>query len=480
LEPGSGHLMEKSWRLQRYSRKDYTDLVEFPVEIVGRDGVVRRYTYEDSIRLYRRRITFAPVRYRDPELVSAEVEHCRSRIDQLRRSYFYRYGWGTPEGQPQPVEVFGAMAGEIAAFVCRVLKVDGRPEVRLEPVSGTRVAEGGVESVGADRGHPALDDVSTWYMAPKDGPAGMLMYVHRFDGANADEVRDRFFGLLKQLERAARYDGDVERLVAFHHTVDCGFVLTARGDDVEALTARAEEEPEEPPTQEVGPWEEALDVIRRGGYAEGLGRCRQLVAEQPWHRNAYVAGAVVAVHVEQPLVAEDFALIGSRYFPQDAALLYYLGLSRSRQGRSTDAVEPLRQAVGLGPEMAVARLLLAVVLLQTGRVSEARATLRARAGVESDDRRADASMERLDQWLFWRAIMVGAGYVAAGIGLLATALAGWFGLVPVGLGLAMAGAGLFAFRREVDRIAGWHRFDDVTQGLKRLRRASPGEGPAVS
>ena len=28
--------MDKNWKLQRYDRKDYSELVEFPVEIVGR------------------------------------------------------------------------------------------------------------------------------------------------------------------------------------------------------------------------------------------------------------------------------------------------------------------------------------------------------------------------------------------------------------------------------------------------------------
>ena len=128
--------MDKSVKLQRYDRKDYTELVDFPVEIVGRDGVVRRYTFEDSIRLYQRRITFAPIRYQyDGDLVRAEVNHCRSRIDQLRRSYFHRYGWGTPEGQISAEEAFGDLAGELAAFLCRVLGVEGRPEIHFERIS---------------------------------------------------------------------------------------------------------------------------------------------------------------------------------------------------------------------------------------------------------------------------------------------------------------------------------------------------------
>lgn len=457
--------MEKTWRLQRYSRKDYGELVEFPVEIVGRDGVVRRYSFEDSIRLYRRRITFAPIRYRDVELVQAEVDHCRSRIDQLRRSYFFRHGWGTPEGQPAAVEIFGDLAGELAAFVCRVLRVDGRPEVRLEAVS-----DDGSKVKAASR------DISTWYVVPKDSPAGMLLYVHRFEGSSADHVRERFFALLKDLERLGRSEGDAERLLAFHHTVDCGFVLTARGSDYEALTAARMEE-DEPVPLDATPWDEVVETIRRGNHGEALARCRTMVTEQPWHRNAYAAGALLALHLDQPLVAEDFALVGSRYFPRDPLLHYHLGLSRFHQERMPEAVESLERAVAEQPTFACARLLLAVLLLQAGRHPAAVSVLAARRDARQDDRRAEASMVRVEQWLFWRRIMVGTGYASAALGLVATGLAGWFGLVPVVLGLLMAGAGMYAFRRELDRVAGWQRFEDVQQGLRRIRKTSRGDAP---
>jgi hypothetical protein len=83
-------------------------------------------------------------------------------------------------------------------------------------------------------------------------------------------------------------------------------------------------------------------------------------------------------------------------------------------------------------------------------------------------------LERLEQWVFWRRIMVGTGYSAASLGLLATILAGWFGLVPVALGLSIAGTGLVVFRRELDHVAGWQRFEDVAQGVRRLKRTPDG------
>ena len=88
-----GGALNKSHKIRRYKRKDYTAVVEFPVEIIGRDGVVRRYSFEESIRLYQRRIASADLRYSDTELIEAEKQHCINRINQLRKSFFARNGW---------------------------------------------------------------------------------------------------------------------------------------------------------------------------------------------------------------------------------------------------------------------------------------------------------------------------------------------------------------------------------------------------
>lgn len=456
-DSSTGRPMEKSWRLQRYNRKDYSELVEFPVEIVGRDGVVRRYTFEDSIRLYRRRIIYAPIRYRDVELIQAEVDHCRSRIDQLRRSYFYRYGWGTPEGQPGPAEMFGTIAGELAAFICRVLRCEGRPEVQFEPIDGE-----------------AKQGVSTWYVVPPGATSGMILYVHRFDGAEADKVRESFFASVKAFERNGAGDGDNERLIAFHHTVDCGFVLTGRGHEFDAYATPADEDEVVP--GDATPWDEALEIIRRGEFQEGLARCRELVTAQPWHRSGYVAGAVLAAHLELPLEAEDFALVGSRYFPEDAVLQFYVGLARARQQRRADALEPLRTAVTLDPGLTAARLLLVVLLLQSGRDAEALDALDRRFEARPDDRRTLDALDRLAKALFWRRVVAWAGYGAAGLGLCATLLAGWFGLAPVLAGLGLSGVSLYWFDRELDHLGHWSRLEDITQGLRRIRRRHSGDG----
>ncbi len=446
--------MDKEGKLQRYNRKDYSEVVDFPVEIVGRDGVVRRYTFEDSIRLYQRRITFAPIRYRDTELVDAEVHHCRARIDQLRRSYFHRFGWGTPEGQPDAEALLGDLAGELAAFVCRVLNSPGRPPVRLERI------------------RPEEDGVSVWFITPEGATAGMLVYVYRFVGGEDDPVRERFFDRLKALERMGPCEGDGERLLSFHHTVDCGFVLTARGSEHQRLMpARSPPEPSLP-----DPWEDVLAMIRRGAQAAALERCRALVREQPWHRRAYLAGAMLALSLEDYPVVEELALLGCRYFPHDGLLHYYLGSSRLQRGLLAEGEEALRRAIDVEPSLAVARLALVVSRLRDHDHRGAFALLTAR--VRSDDRRSDEVLERLESWLRWRRLTVWGGVGLAALGL-GTVPISWLGVVPALCGASAAWIGATAFERQFRVFLQHHRTETVRRGLRRINRQTVSD-PVVS
>jgi len=442
--------MDKNWKLQRYDRKDYSELVDFPVEIVGRDGVVRRYTFEDSIRLYQRRITFAPIRYRDTDLIRAEVNHCRSRIGQLRRSYFHRYGWGTPEGQPSAEETFGDLCGELAAFVSRVLDCDGRPEIRFDPLE------------------PEVDGASTWFVTPDDARAGMILYLHRFPEKDPDDARERFFGSLKTLERLGRAGGDCERLIAFHHSVDCGFVLTGRGADLQRFVRSRgrSQRVDVAPT----PWDEVLEVIRKGDYEAALRRCRTLVKQQPYHRNAYVAGAMLANFLGDHHLAESLARLGAHYFPRDGALQYYLGVALLRIEHD-EAASRLALAVELAPEMVAARALLAVLYTESGRRQEALSVMQIPADVKPDDRRAASELHRLGQWIRWRRHMFIGGAALVTTSAAAAALIGLPGLVPGIVGTGVVAGGWYAFQRQLDAVSSRLRFEEISQGLRRLHRA---------
>ncbi len=153
--------MDRTPRLSRYSRKDYTLRVEFPVEIVGRDNQVRRYPFDDALRLYQRRIDTAPLRYADPETIDAEVKHCRLRIDQLRRSYIAAAGGG------RPVAAEGLLAGPMAAdilFFLRQVLGDGPGDAAAATLIPLYTAQ-----------------AEAWWLQGAAAPRGAVLYAFRLD-----------------------------------------------------------------------------------------------------------------------------------------------------------------------------------------------------------------------------------------------------------------------------------------------------------
>lgn len=443
--------MDKNWKLQRYSRKDYSEIVDFPVEIVGRDGAVRRYSFEDSIRLYQRRVTFAAIRYRDQDLVGAETHHCRSRIEQLRSSYFHQFGWGSTAEGISGEQILGSFAGEVAAFICRVLQCQGRPDVSVVAVDG----EDGPRS--------------TWFVrVGSDGP-GLLLYFFHLHGASAEPLREQFFETLKMLERVNDPEVDCERLVAFHHTADCGMILTARAGEIEALEAVRGEPVATPDVAPPTPWDEVVEILRTGDQMEAVERCRDLVNEQPFHQRAYLAGAVLCLALDAEYEAEDFALVGSRYFPEQGLLYHYLSAARAAQGRQEEALIDARRAVELCPDFAAARSHLVASLLFAREIREARAVLAARP-TRTRERSAELALDRMSQWLWWRRVMRFGAHTSLLLGLFATLFGGPMGLVPVFMGIGMSSFGTWIFRRQLTILAERSAPEDLAMGLRRIHK----------
>lgn len=453
--------MDKDHKLQRYSHKDYSELVDFPVEIVGRDGVIRRYTFEDAIRLYQRRITFAPIRYRDRDLIDAEVHHCKHRIDQLRRSFFYRYGWGTPADQPHPEDVFGGLAGELAAFVRRVLRTEGRPDVRLEPIEQ---GSGGV---------------SAWLVVPGQSEVGMLLYVHSFETEDREAARERFFTTLKALE-AERAEGAGEQLLAFHHTADCGFLLTGQAGQFQSLVGEA---PDVGVIRDISPtlWDRLVDQVRLGQYQDALATAHRLVREHPRHRRGYIVGACLASFLGQPVEAEELAVLGSLYFPRDPTLKYWVGLARWRGGRLAEASEALGDAIEANPEDMLSRFLQFVVRFEQGRWWDAARLLSGPNPADSEagvGRRAIKVLDALRRSARLFFVAVVSGIVLALSGLLLLPLLELFALIPVGLGALFGLLAILAFRHELERLVSRQRFDDVPSWVRQVVREEPsGDAP---
>ncbi len=323
-------------------RKDYEEDVGFPVEIVGRDGVVRRYDFESSVRLYERRAGVAGARFAEAARVAAEVAHCRARIAQLRRSFFHRHGWAPTASGEEPDAVDEGMAAHVVALLQRALRQPGRIAVTF-----TRLPGG---TPGVYRWHLMTDEVD-----------GLVLEAIRRDvpGAEAADAMRRL-----ALSMASRAGGDAERLVAGSKSADWLLRLTGRAEDVALLAASVPAA-----SVDAGPrgaaWEEIVDLVHKGDAPTAYLRCRWLVQRRPWHRDAYVLGAQLAASLGRDGDAEDLAFVGLRYLPDDPELR--LTRARARMGRG-DAAGAAEDLAAIVPVLPVARALQVLATLRRERV----------------------------------------------------------------------------------------------------------------
>lgn len=322
--------MEKSRKLDRYAHKEYDENVGFPVEIRSRDGGVRHYDFDASVRLYQRRLGHAIASGDDADLVAAEVGHCRARIAQLRRSFFVLQGWTSPEGLSGPEAHDPELAGEIAALLVRVLGGVGRPEITF-----ARAECEGPEEI--------------WCLARRGGPEGLLLHVFRTQGSGEKASRAAADALLRRLATVAPGAGEAELLLGHRDVGDAVLVVSGPAEEVALLAARTGELSTGPDA----PWSEVVELARLGDLAAVWMRCRALAAEQPWHRDAYVVGAAAARLLGRAVDAEDLAFVGTRYLAHDALVRRELGAARLAQGRAGEAVVDLELARRLDPGLAV-------------------------------------------------------------------------------------------------------------------------------
>jgi hypothetical protein len=361
--------MDKTRKLRRYRRKDYTQVVDFPVEIIGRDGVVRRYSFEESVRLYQRRIASADLRYKDSEVTLAEQAHCQQRIEQLRRSFFARFGWpeiGLVDGLE---ETDGRISGEVAAFLLRCLSGE---YADLSTFCITPLDERDHYRAYHLQAPLSVDETS------QHEPGRFLLYVYRFEQAATCTSRDAFFDYVKVLEGLKMSStNDVELLIAFHHTGDCGLILTGTRDvvpiiDKEALIDALDLSWADGKPPRAALLSEGMGLLRRGLHAEALERFVIAYSRQHYNRLAYVAAAALANLLGHDDEAETAAIMGTRYFPGDPALGFHLALAHLRRGefaRSRTILEDLRDcSAGSGAR----RLLEGITLLYTDRPNAGR------------------------------------------------------------------------------------------------------------
>ncbi len=334
--------MDRSPRLRRYQRKDYTQRVEFPVEIVGRDNLIRRYSFDDAVRLYRRRIQSAPIRYDDPEMIDAEVRHCRSRIDQLRRSYIDHAGWGWARDGAARGVLGTPLAAEIGSFLRRVFNDD--------------VAVGGGLSIS-----PVSTGIcDTCFLRPAGGDRSYLLYCYRLDASGPEGVKDLFEEDLVRL-RGAGQDADVERLFACQRSPDLGLILAGVGTwNGPGIELDMTPEPAIAPEGGGDPWREGTRALHDGDPVAALVRFEAGMDANPGRRILPQSAALLALLGRQSERAEFAARYGILHNPADRLLHYLLAVSLLHQRREEEALVVVRGFEGTDPLFSLVRGALAL------------------------------------------------------------------------------------------------------------------------
>lgn len=408
--------MERTTRLRRYLRKDYTQIVEFPVEIVGRDGLVRRYSFDDSVRLYQRRIHSAPMRYDDGDVIEAEVRHCRQRIEQLRRSYLEHFGWGTLRAGRLGGQLDGPLAAEVAAFLRRLFAQDKLGEADATTTLTLELVDSGTGDV--------------FYVRRAGTEESWLLYAWRLDLGAPSGARDAAREAVARLASAPVGEG-VERLLALAEGPDVVLALAGSGAwDGPPLTE--EDSSTQTPRDAL---HAGIRALYDGDPAGALGVLEGGLDAQPGRVALAQAAALVALLERQSERAEFAARFGLLQRPGDPLLAYFLAIAlyRSRATAAADAV--VTEAQERNPQAPLLALAAGVVAIGQGRLFTAWRALGVAEGRERAGYPARAAATLRSVLLKWAggglvgSALVGTGSVllvadqhAAGLALLALGL----------------------------------------------------------
>ncbi len=378
--------MNKSDKIRYYGQKDYRELIEFPVELVGKDGVVRSYSYEESLLVYAKRIESAHLRYNDQEVVAAEVDHCYKRIEQLKRSWRFlnaRRG-GLPTDDL-------ARAEETAAAECRsfIREYFGR-----ELANRVTTEEEPIPIYLSLIQHEGPLKVFHVTLASRRG--GYLLYAFAFgwqpegksEGTGEADARAQYADLVRVLTFGA--DGEeVERALSVREGKEFGFVLTGCGpgttpaaitDGETALEragrsggeaavrsvpsgarARVQAHLDDEPTDAEGHYAMAVVLVGEGDLEGALDSLKICLELQPYYLAAYRLLGRLSDLLDVQVDVEPYLLQGTHYFPDDAPIHFHLGLVRALERRYDAALATFARTLQIDPEHAAAEAAAKVV-----------------------------------------------------------------------------------------------------------------------
>lgn len=355
--------MTKADKLKLYGQKDYSEVIEFPVELVGKDGIVRRYTYEESLLVYAKRIESAHSRYRDRDIAAAEVDHCYRRIEQIKSS------WKTVSARRvSSTNDYAAKYEESAAAECRAFVREFFGKALAERVATDEEPIPIYLSL-VEQGGPA----KVFHVSLANRKGCYLLYAYTFgwepEPGSTDQLPDaRTQFTDKGQLLATTPDGEeVERLLAAREGKDFGFLLTgpAGAPGPGPVPDEDSEHPKKPPTGMARRRVQALLdeeptnaeahyamgvlLLNEGdlpGAAEELKSCVEL---QPYYLDAYRLFGQVVETLGNYEDAEPYLLQGRHYFPDDEKLLVQMATWYLRAKRYDDAQSPLTRLFELEP-----------------------------------------------------------------------------------------------------------------------------------
>ncbi len=415
-------------KLKSYDSKDYSEVIDFPVELVDRDGVVRRYSYEESLAVYHRRIQSSPWRYTDEDLVRAEIGHCGARIEQIKRSYAQRAKTGSASTTVNPRASLGSGYDLIRQFYRlalreRSLAVDGELPIRLS----------------------LLDDqpaCRTYHVGFAGGRSEHLLYVYPFDRQGDGDPKESF-GAARDRFRGQAPTAGVEGMLLAEETTEAGFLLTGSSEMPAGLRDLARElRPQPAPSSDGGVaepssvvdwvfeesakpwWAQSTDgdddevvrsdfdlgvlALREERHEESLEHFRLAVERNPWHREAYLALLAVLDGAGLHEEAEMYGAMASHHLEEDGLVRYRQGINLVRQGRLKEAVSSFDQACALDGSLYQPSYFAAHVLVARGRdLDGAIARMKVAAGAAPEglglDRllRGLTNTRRLRQAMHW-------------------------------------------------------------------------------
>jgi tetratricopeptide (TPR) repeat protein len=372
--------MNKSDKLRLYGQKDYTELIDFPVELVGKDGVVRRYTYEESLLVYAKRIESAHLRYRDPDVADAEVDHCRRRIDQIKRSWRHISSRKIGSAADYAVRDEESSAAECRSFIREYFgrALADRVSADEEPIP---IYLSLIDHTGPRK---------VFHVSLANRKGAHLLYAFIFAWEPEKEgdptSRAQFADWSRILATAPDSGDDVERLLAAREGKEFGFLLTgpasaahpsalpdgdesASGEGASgsrgsksaggnATRQRIEAMLEDDPSNSEARYALGVRIQDEGDLPAALEEFKRCVELQPFYLEAYRRIALIGDGLKAHDDVEPYLLQALHYFPDDDRLHFHLGFLLAKQGRFVEARGALARALSLEPASRHAQWLL--------------------------------------------------------------------------------------------------------------------------